>query len=216
MRFCLIRRDEGSVTPLILGFAIIIAAIITTFSDITYLGNAHLALKSEGERVLAESMRDLSADYYYQGNSALGSSALGSSALGSSALGSSATSISAPGNSALGSSALGNSALGSSALGSSATSISALGSSTISTSASTNSVPINCQNTYINILNGLQKTRFYLSNEPIAIKGYKCKNYWIELEIATKVLLPFLPRFLGDINPTVTSVIRGGTRYFSD
>ena len=176
MRFCLIRRDEGSVTPLILGFAIIIAAIITTFSDITYLGNAHLALKSEGERVLAESMRDLSADYYYQGNSALGSSALGSSA----------------------------------------TSISALGSSTISTSASTNSVPINCQNTYINILNGLQKTRFYLSNEPIAIKGYKCKNYWIELEIATKVLLPFLPRFLGDINPTVTSVIRGGTRYFSD
>ena len=201
MRFCLIRRDEGSVTPLILGFAIIIAAIITTFSDITYLGNAHLALKSEGERVLAESMRDLSADYYYQGNSALGSSALGSSALGSSALGSSATSISAPGNSALGSSALGNSALGS---------------STISTSASTNSVPINCQNTYINILNGLQKTRFYLSNEPIAIKGYKCKNYWIELEIATKVLLPFLPRFLGDINPTVTSVIRGGTRYFSD
>ena len=201
MRFCLIRRDEGSVTPLILGFAIIIAAIITTFSDITYLGNAHLALKSEGERVLAESMRDLSADYYYQGNSALGSSALGSSALGSSALGSSATSISAPGNSALGSSALGSSALGS---------------STISTSASTNSVPINCQNTYINILNGLQKTRFYLSNEPIAIKGYKCKNYWIELEIATKVLLPFLPRFLGDINPTVTSVIRGGTRYFSD
>jgi len=176
MRFCLIRRDEGSVTPLILGFAIIIAAIITTFSDITYLGNAHLALKSEGERVLAESMRDLSADYYYQGNSALGSSA---------------TSISAPGNSAL-------------------------GSSTISTSASPNSVPINCQNTYINILNGLQKTRFYLSNEPIAIKGYKCKNYWIELEIATKVLLPFLPRFLGDINPTVTSVIRGGTRYFSD
>lgn len=186
MRFCLIRRDEGSVTPLILGFAIIIAAIITTFSDITYLGNAHLALKSEGERVLAESMRDLSADYYYQGNSALGSSA---------------TSISAPGNSAPGNSALGSSALGS---------------STISTSASPNSVPINCQNTYINILNGLQKTRFYLSNEPIAIKGYKCKNYWIELEIATKVLLPFLPRFLGDINPTVTSVIRGGTRYFSD
>lgn len=166
MRFRLIRRDEGSVTPLVLGFAIIIAAIITTFSDITYLGNAHLALKSEGERVLAESMRDLSVDYYYQGSSALGSSALGSSAM--------------------------------------------------STSASINSVPINCQNTYINILNALQKFRFYLSEEPIAIKGYKCKNYWIELEISAKVKLPFLPRFLGDVNPTVTSVISGGTRYFSD
>ena len=69
MRFCFIRREDGSVTPLILGFTIIIAAVIATLSDITYLGNAHLALKSEGERLLAEGMRNLSAQDYYEGSS---------------------------------------------------------------------------------------------------------------------------------------------------
>ena len=166
MRFCFIRREDGSVTPLILGFTIIIAAVIATLSDITYLGNAHLALKSEGERLLAEGMRNLSAQDYYEVNSVSGNSVSGSSVSGSSVTGS--------------------------------------------------SVPIDCFSTYFNILRAAQLTPFYLSHEPITIKGYTCKNSWVEFEISAKVPLPFLPRFLADVNPTVTSLIRGGSRYFSD
>ena len=166
MRFCFIRREDGSVTPLILGFTIIIAAVIATLSDITYLGNAHLALKSEGERLLAKGMRNLSAQDYYEVNSVSGSSVTGSSVTGSSGMG--------------------------------------------------NSVPIDCVTTYFNILRAAQLTPFYLSHEPITIKGYTCKNSWVEFEISAKVSLPFLPRFLADVNPTVTSLISGGSRYFSD
>ena len=156
MRFFFIKKEDGSVTPLILGFTIIIASVIATLSDITYLGNAHLALKSEGERLLAEGMRNLSAQDYYEGSSVTGSSVPGSS------------------------------------------------------------VPIDCVSTYFNILRAAQLTPFYLSHEPITIKGYTCKNSWVEFEISAKVSLPFLPRFLADVNPTVTSLIRGGSRYFSD
>ena len=176
MRFCFIRREDGSVTPLILGFTIIIAAVIATLSDITYLGNAHLALKSEGERLLAEGMRNLSAQDYYEVNSVSGNSVSGNSVSGNSVSGSSVT--------------------GSSVTGS--------------------SVPIDCFSTYFNILRAAQLTPFYLSHEPITIKGYTCKNSWVEFEISAKVSLPFLPRFLADVNPTVTSLIRGGSRYFSD
>ena len=171
MRFCFIRREDGSVTPLILGFTIIIAAVIATLSDITYLGNAHLALKSEGERLLAEGIRNLSAQDYYEVNSVSGNSVSG--------------------NSVSGSSVTGSSGMG-------------------------NSVPIDCVTTYFNILRAAQLTPFYLSNRPITIKGYTCKNSWVEFEISAKVPLPFLPRFLADVNPTVTSLIRGGSRYFSD
>ena len=156
MRFFFIKKEDGSVTPLILGFTIIIASVIATLSDITYLGNAHLALKSEGERLLAEGMRNLSAQDYYEGSSVTGSSVPGSS------------------------------------------------------------VPIDCVSTYFNILRAAQLTPFYLSHEPITIKGYTCKNSWVEFEISAKVSFPFLPRFLADVNPTVTSLIRGGSRYFSD
>ena len=156
MRFFFIKKEDGSVTPLILGFTIIIASVIATLSDITYLGNAHLALKSEGERLLAEGIRNLSAQDYYEGSSVTGSSVTGSS------------------------------------------------------------VPIDCFSTYFNILRAAQLTPFYLSHEPITIKGYTCKNSWVEFEISAKVSLPFLPRFLADVNPTVTSLIRGGSRYFSD
>ncbi len=166
MRFCFIKREDGSVTPLILGFTIIIAAVIATLSDITYLGNTHLALKSEGERLLAEGMQNLSAQDYYEGSSVTGSSVTGSSVTGSSVSGT--------------------------------------------------SVPIDCVSTYFNILRAAQSTPFYLSNRPITIKGYTCKNSWVEFEISAKVSLPFLPRFLADVNPTVTSLIRGGSRYFSD
>ena len=166
MRFFFIKKEDGSVTPLILGFTIIIASVIATLSDITYLGNAHLALKSEGERLLAEGMRNLSAQDYYEGSSVTGSSVTGSSVPGSSVPGS--------------------------------------------------SVPIDCVSTYFNILRAAQLTPFYLSHEPITIKGYTCKNSWVEFEISAKVSLPFLPRFLADVNPTVTSLIRGGSRYFSD
>ena len=166
MRFYFIKREDGSVTPLILGFTIIIASVIATLSDITYLGNAHLALKSEGERLLAEGMRNLSAQDYYEGSSVTGSAVTGSSVTGSSVPGS--------------------------------------------------SVPIDCVSTYFNILRAAQLTPFYLSHEPITIKGYTCKNSWVEFEISAKVSLPFLPRFLADVNPTVTSLIRGGSRYFSD
>ena len=176
MRFCFIRREDGSVTPLILGFTIIIAAVIATLSDITYLGNAHLALKSEGERLLAEGIRNLSAQDYYEVNSVSGNSVSGNSVSGNSVSGSSVT--------------------GSSVTGS--------------------SVPIDCFSTYFNILRAAQLTPFYLSHEPITIKGYTCKNSWVEFEISAKVSLPFLPRFLADVNPTVTSLIRGGSRYFSD
>ena len=176
MRFCFIRREDGSVTPLILGFTIIIAAVIATLSDITYLGNAHLALKSEGERLLAEGMRNLSAQDYYEVNSVSGNSVSGNSVSGNSVTGNSVT---------------GNSVSGS-------------------------SVPIDCFSTYFNILRAAQLTPFYLSNRPITIKGYTCKNSWVEFEISAKVSLPFLPRFLADVNPTVTSLIRGGSRYFSD
>jgi hypothetical protein len=151
MRFCLIKREEGSVTPLILGFVIIIVSIITTLSDITYLGKAHLSLKSEGQRVLADALRNVATESYYHGNSAVGSP-----------------------------------------------------------------VPIDCQNTYFNILRVVQVTRFYLSDEPLTVRGYTCKNSWIEFEITTKVSLPFLPRFLADVNPTLTSLVSGGSRYFSD
>ena len=171
MRFCFIKREDGSVTPLILGLTIIIASVIATLSDITYLSNAHLALKSEGERLLAESMRNLSAQDYYESSSITGSSATGSSATGSSVTGS---------------------------------------------SVSGTSVPIDCVGTYYNILRATQLTPFYLSNRAITIKGYTCKNSWVEFEISAKVSLPFLPRFLADANPTVTSLIRGGSRYFSD
>ena len=166
MRFFFIKKEDGSVTPLILGFTIIIASVIATLSDITYLGNAHLALKSEGERLLAEGIRNLSAQDYYEVNSVSGNSVSGSSVTGNSVSGS--------------------------------------------------SVPIDCFSTYFNILRAAQLTPYYLSNRPITIKGYTCKNSWVEFEISAKVPLPFLPRFLADVNPTVTSLIRGGSRYFSD
>ncbi len=151
MKFCLIKREEGSVTPLIIGFTVIIVSIIATLSDITYLGNAHLSLKSEGQRVLADALRNVSTGGYYQGNSAVGSP-----------------------------------------------------------------VPIDCQNTYFNILRVVQETQFYLSDKPLTVTGYTCKNSWVEFEITTKVSLPFLPQFLADVNPTLTSLISGGSRYFSD
>ena len=170
------RRNEGSVTPLILGFAIVLVAVIATLSDLTYLRNAHLALKSEGQEVLAQSMRHLSADDYYNGISASGISASGISASGISASGISASGISASGK----------------------------------------SVPIDCRKTYLNILSAWNETRFYLSNHPITVRGFSCINSWIEFEISTSVLLPFNPVFLADVEPTVTSLIRGGSRYFSD
>ena len=166
MRFLWLRRNEGSVTPLILGFAIVLVAVIATLSDLTYLRNAHLSLKSEGQEVLAQSMRHLSAEDYYNG-------------------------ISLPGTSVSGTSASG-------------------------TSASGTSVPIDCRNTFLNILTALKEIRFYMSNQPITIRGFTCINSWIEFEISTSVLLPFNPRFLKDVDPTVTSLIRGGSRYFSD
>jgi hypothetical protein len=171
MRFLWLRRNEGSVTPLILGFAIVLVAVIATLSDLTYLRNAHLALKSEGQEMLAQSMRNLSAEDYYNGRSASGISASGISASGISASG---------------------------------------------TSTSGKSVPIDCRKTYLNILTALKETRFYMSNQPITISGFTCINSWIEFEISTSVLLPFNPRFLVDVDPTVTSLIRGGSRYFSD
>ena len=186
MRFLWLRRNEGSVTPLILGFAIVLVAVIATLSDLTYLRNAHLALKSEGQEVLAQSMRNLSAEDYYNGRSASGISASGTSASGISASGISASGISASGISASG------------------------------TSTSGKSVPIDCRKTYLNILTALKETRFYMSNQPITLSGFNCINSWIEFEISTSVLLPFNPRFLVDVEPTVTSLIRGGSRYFSD
>ncbi len=176
MRFLWLRRNEGSVTPLILGFAIVLVAIIATLSDLTYLHNAHLALKSEGQEVLAQSMRNLSAEDYYNGRSASGISASGISASGTSTSG-----ISASG-----------------------------------TSTSGKSVPIDCRKTYLNILTALKETRFYMSNQPITISGFNCINSWIEFKISTSVLMPFNPRFLVDVDPKVTSLIRGGSRYFSD
>ena len=161
MNFLWLRRNEGSVMPLILGFAIVLVAVIATLSDLTYLRNAHLALKSEGQEVLAQSMRHLSAEDYYNGRSASGTSTSG-------------------------------------------------------TSTSGKSVPIDCRKTYLNILTALKETRFYMSNQPITISGFTCINSWIEFEISTSVLLPFNPRFLVDVDPTVTSLIRGGSRYFSD
>ena len=161
MRFLWLRRNEGSVMPLILGFAIVLVAVIATLSDLTYLRNAHLALKSEGQEVLAQSMRHLSAEDYYNGRSASGTSTSG-------------------------------------------------------TSTSGKSVPIDCRKTYLNILTALKETRFYMSNQPITISGFTCINSWIEFEISTSVLLPFNPSFLEEVDPTVTSLIRGGSRYFSD
>ena len=161
MRFLWLRRNEGSVMPLILGFAIVLVAVIATLSDLTYLRNAHLALKSEGQEVLAQSMRHLSTEDYYNGRSASGTSTSGTSTYGK-------------------------------------------------------SVPIDCHKTYLNILTALKETRFYISNQPITISGFTCINSWIEFEISTSVLLPFNPRFLVDVDPTVTSLIRGGSRYFSD
>ena len=171
MRFLWLRRNEGSVTPLILGFAIVLVAVIATLSDLTYFRNAHLALKSEGQEVLAQSMRHLSAEDYYNGRSASGTSSSGTSSSGTSSSG---------------------------------------------TSSSGKSVPIDCRKTYLNILTALRETRFYMSNQPITISGFNCINSWIEFEISTSVLLPFNPRFLVDVDPTVTSLIRGGSRYFSD
>ena len=181
MRFLWLRRNEGSVTPLILGFAIVLVAVIATLSDLTYLRNAHLALKSEGQEVLAQSMRHLSAEDYYNGRSASGTSTSGTSKSGTSKSGTSTS-----------------------------------GTSTSGTSASGTSVPIDCRNTYLNILTALKEIRFYMSNQPITISGFTCINSWIEFEISTSVLLPFNPRFLVDVDPTVTSLIRGGSRYFSD
>jgi hypothetical protein len=191
MRFLWLRRNEGSVTPLILGFAIVLVAVIATLSDLTYLRNAHLSLKSEGQEVLAQSMRHLSAEDYYNGISLSGTSVPGTSVPGTSV----------PGTSASGTSASGTSASGTSVPG---------------TSASGTSVPIDCRNTYLNILTALKEIRFYMSNQPITISGFTCINSWIEFEISTSVLLPFNPRFLVDVDPTVTSLIRGGSRYFSD
>jgi len=191
MRFYFIKREDGSVTPLILGFTIIIAAVIATLSDITYLGNAHLALKSEGERLLAKGMRNLSAQDYYEGKSVTGSAVTGSAVTGSAVTGSAVTGSAVTGSAVTGSSVTGSSRMG-------------------------NSVPIDCVSTYFNILRATQLTPFYLSNRPITIKGYTCKNSWVEFEISAKVSLPFLPRFLADVNPTVTSLISGGSRYFSD
>ena len=161
MRFLWLRRNEGSVTPLILGFTIVLVAVIATLSDLTYLRNAHLSLKSEGQEVLAQSMRHLSPEDYYNGISLSGTSASG-------------------------------------------------------TSASGTSVPIDCRKTYLNILTAFKETRFYMSNQPITISGFNCIDSWIEFEISTSVLLPFNPRFLVDVDPTVTSLISGGSRYFSD
>ena len=186
MRFLWLRRNEGSVTPLILGFAIVLVAVIVTLSDLTYLRNAHLALKSEGQEVLAQSMRHLSAEDYYNGRSASGTSTSGTSKSGTSKSGTSTSGTSTSGTSASG------------------------------TSASGTSVPIDCRNTYLNILTALKEIRFYMSNQPITISGFTCINSWIEFEISTSVLLPFNPRFLVDVDPTVTSLIRGGSRYFSD
>ena len=181
MRFLWLRRNEGSVTPLILGFAIVLVAVIVTLSDLTYLRNAHLSLKSEGQEVLAQSMRHLSAEDYYNSTSESGTSESGTSASGTSASGTSASGTSASGTSAPGT-----------------------------------SVPIDCRNTHLNILTALKEIRFYMSNQPITISGFTCINSWIEFEISTSVLLPFNPGFLVDVDPTVTSLIRGGSRYFSD
>ena len=181
MRFLWLRRNEGSVTPLILGFAIVLVAVIVTLSDLTYLRNAHLSLKSEGQEVLAQSMRHLSAEDYYNSTSESGTSESGTSASGTSASGTSASGTSASG-----------------------------------TSASGTSVPIDCRNTHLNILTALKEIRFYISNQPITISRFTCINSWIEFEISTSVLLPFNPRFLVDVDPTVKSLIRGGSRYFSD
>jgi hypothetical protein len=100
--------------------------------------------------------------------------------------------------------------------GRSASGTSTSGTSTSGTSTSGKSVPIDCRKTYLNILTALKETRFYMSNQPITISGFTCINSWIEFEISTSVLLPFNPRFLVDVDPTVTSLIRGGSRYFSD
>ena len=191
MRFLWLRRNEGSVTPLILGFAIVLVAVIVTLSDLTYLRNAHLSLKSEGQEVLAQSMRHLSAEDYYNGRSASGTSKSGTSTSGTSTSGTSKSGTSKSGTSTS-------------------------GTSTSGTSASGTSVPIDCRNTYLNILTALKEIRFYMSNQPITISGFTCINSWIEFEISTSVLLPFNPRFLVDVDPTVTSLIRGGSRYFSD
>jgi hypothetical protein len=206
MRFLWLRRNEGSVTPLILGFAIVLVAVIATLSDLTYLRNAHLSLKSEGQEVLAQSMRHLSAEDYYNGISLSGTSVPGTSVPGTSV----------PGTSASGTSASGTSASGTSVPGTSASGTSASGTSASGTSASGTSVPIDCRNTFLNILTALKEIRFYMSNQPITIRGFTCINSWIEFEISTSVLLPFNPRFLEEVDPTVTSLIRGGSRYFSD
>jgi hypothetical protein len=181
MRFLWLRRNEGSVTPLILGFAIVLVAVIATLSDLTYLRNAHLSLKSEGQEVLAQSMRHLSAEDYYNGRSVSGTSSSGTSSSGTSSSGTASS-----------------------------------GTASSGTSTSGKSVPIDCRKTYLNILTALKETQFYMSNQPITISGFTCINSWIEFEISTSVLLPFNPRFLVDVDPTVTSLIRGGSRYFSD
>jgi hypothetical protein len=181
MKFVLLRSDEGSVTPLILGFAIVFAAVIATLSDLNYLGKAHLALKSEGQAVLAQSMRHLSSEVYYKGTSPSGTSPSGTSPSGTSPSGTSPS-----------------------------------GTSPSGTSPSGTSVPIDCGKTYLNILNVVNETRFYVSNEPMTIRGFRCENSWIEFEISATVLLPFYPSFLANFDSTVTSHIRGGSRYFSD
>ena len=191
MKFVLLRSDEGSVTPLILGFAILFAAVIATLSDLNYLGKAHLALKSEGQAVLAQSMRHLSSEVYYRGTSPSGSSPSGSSPSGTSPSGTSPSGTSPSGTSPSGTSPSG-------------------------TSPSGTSVPIDCGKTYLNILNIVNKTRFYVSNEPMTVRGFRCENSWIEFEISATVLLPFYPSFLANFDSTVTSHIRGGSRYFSD
>jgi hypothetical protein len=191
MKFVLLRSDEGSVTPLILGFAIVFAAVIATLSDLNYLGKAHLALKSEGQAVLAQSMRHLSSEVYYKGTSPSGTSPSGTSPSGTSPSGTSPSGTSPSGTSPSGTSPSG-------------------------TSPSGTSVPIDCGKTYLNILNVVNETRFYVSNEPMTIRGFRCENSWIEFEISATVLLPFYPSFLANFDSTVTSHIRGGSRYFSD
>jgi hypothetical protein len=196
MKFVLLRSDEGSVTPLILGFAIVFAAVIATLSDLNYLGKAHLALKSEGQAVLAQSMRHLSSEVYYKGTSPSGTSPSGTSPSGTSPSGTSPSGTSPSGTSPSGTSPSGTSPSG--------------------TSPSGTSVPIDCGKTYLNILNVVNETRFYVSNEPMTIRGFRCENSWIEFEISATVLLPFYPSFLANFDSTVTSHIRGGSRYFSD
>lgn len=150
------KNDAGSITPLILGFTLLIAGIIATLSDVTYLGSAHLALQSEGERLLSASIRQVSAAEYYEKSIEKFRIANG------------------------------------------------------------NTVPMDCESTYINLLSAVASADFYLSEGGMKLISYKCSSAFVEFELSTKVSLPFLPKFLEDVNPVLISRVRGGSRYFSD